>query len=211
MSEKPRFDIALQNELQNQNNSDGRVRQNGLDRPEDNRPTPEITNKKTAEHFIKKIVDSGLPMAKKLALVAMTTGIMGAIGEQAGFAKEYNKDSTPSTTIENQTNKQRDIETAKPGTDYKKQNEKLQIVIENSKEVMNMIQKQKLILTGNRLETNTTMINFDMEINGVTTEKIHLQVSDAETLELISYNSDGTIDTISIKKGDIVNAVTTRE
>lgn len=161
------------------------------------------------DQSIRKIVDSNLPMVRRLALVALTTGILGAVTERAALAKQYSRESAPFTSVEQQHSKQRDIKNEK--ISHEKQKEKFQLLLENPAEVMNMVEKQGLILRGNLLETRDDIIHFDTEINGVVTDRVLLNALNEKTLEVKTYNSDGTIDTVRIQEGSIVSAVTTRE
>ena len=148
-------------------------------------------------------------MVRRLALTALATGILGAVTERDALAKQYSRESAPLTSVEQQQAKQRDIRNEK--ISHEKQKERFKLLLENPAEVMDTVEKQGLILKGNLLETRDYTIHFDTEINGVVTDRVLLNAPNEKTLEVKTYNSDGTIDTVRIQEGSIVSAVTTRE
>lgn len=166
----------------------------------------------------KHIVDSPIiSVVRRLALVAVTTGILGAVGERAALAQQADsqKPATATAIEQQETARQRDFlqEAAPQGTQYEnqKQKEKFLLLIDNPPAVMSMLKKQGIVLKGDTLETNNFFVHFNEEKNGVTTERVMVYVTDEETLGLKTYNSDGTVDTVLIREGNVVSAVTTRK
>lgn len=168
----------------------------------------------------KKMMDkmAGIPTSnavRKIALLALTTGVLNVALEKSAFATQLHhtegmKQSVASETVDSQKT-MRAIDMHPAGHARTEQNEKFALIVEDQVAVDKLLEKQGLVLSSTSLETNAEFINFNEVVNGVYTKSVSLRALDDETLELRTHNSDGTTDIVTLKDGDIVDTRTDRD